>query len=516
MDTAYQITEVCEVFAAAREQFEALIEALDGERTSEMEHGEVERLISRMGTEVLRLLMQAHLDLRARREVRREDLTGPDGSALSRCRPNRTRDLMTLFGEVIVRRKGYSAPGVQSLFPLDAALNLAKDKYSHELRSRVAEEVAGGSFDKTVATLEKTSGGKVPKRQTEEIAAAVAVDFESFYSCAALKQAEPTADILIMSVDQKGVVMLEDDLRPITRKAAEEAAGACSGARLAPGEKRNRKRMATVAAVYSIETWERTPEEIMGGKEEKSDRPRGYNKRVWASVEREPEAIVQEMFDEALRRDPEKKRRWAILLDGAEKQLDLVLTFILLHRLDVVLVLDFIHVLEYVWKAAFSFHAVGSKEAEAWVADQALRILRGEAERVALQMRERMLAHKLGKEKRKAVEKCADYLEKYAGLLDYPFYLKEGLPIASGVIEGACRHLVKDRMDVTGARWRLKGAEAVLRIRSLQSSGDFDAYWSYHLQKERERNYPSIPHRLTQQSVPHGQNGHEIQLQEAA
>lgn len=514
MNTAYQIDEICEVFAAARQQFEALIEELHSDRTAEMEHGDIERLISRMGTEVLRRLMQAHLDLRAGREVRRDDVTEPRGSVLSRCRVNRTRDLMTIFGEVIVRRKAYSAPGVRSIFPLDAELNLAGDKYSHELRNRVAEEVTGGSFDKTVATIEKTSGGKVPKRQTEKVAAAVAVDFESFYPLAAPRQAEPTADILVMSVDQKGVVMLEDDLRPATRKAAVEAEE-CSGARLAPGEKRNRKRMATVAAVYSIEAWERTPEEIMGAKEEKADHPRGYNKRVWASVEREPEEIVREMFDEALRRDPDKKRRWAVLLDGAEKQLDLVLTFILLHSLNVVLVLDFIHVLEYVWKAAFSFHAVGSKEAEQWVAKQALGILRGEAQSVALEMRGSMTDHKLGKEKRKAVEKCADYLEKYSGLLDYPFYLKEGVPIASGVIEGACRHLVKDRMELTGARWRLKGAEAVLRIRSLKSSGDFDAYWKYHLQKERERNYPSIPHRLTPQKTDHNASVHETQPREA-
>jgi hypothetical protein len=395
---------------------------------------------------------------------------------------------MSIFGEVTVRRKGYSLPGVKSRFVLNADLNLPPDKYSHGLRRRVAEEVANNSFDQAVSSIRNTTGGRVPKRQTEEIAVSVARDFESFYSKRKVEKPEPTSDILAMSVDQKGVVMRKEDLRASSRKAAEEAEHR-PGSRLNPGEKRNRKRMATVATVYSFKPQERTPEMVMGHEEEESDRPRAENKRVWASVEREPEEVIRAMFDEALRRDPEKKRPWVVLLDGAERQLDLVLGFVLRYRPEASVVLDFIHVLEYVWEAAFSFFAVGSKEAEEWVAERALKVLRGEAGGVALEMRRSAKMHRLKSEKRKAVEKCADYLEKYDTLLDYHIFLKEGLPIASGVIEGACRHLIKDRMDLTGARWRLKRAEAVLRIRSLRSSGDFDSYWSYHLERERERNY---------------------------
>ena len=424
---------------------------------------------------------------------------------------------MTIFGEVTLRGKGYSAPGVESVFPLEEELNLAQDKYSHGLRRRVAEEVASQSFDHAVATLEKTTGGGVPKRQTEEITVSAAQDFESFYSGKQMDEPEPTSHILTMSVDQKGVVMRQEDLRPATRKAAEKSVQR-SGARLNPGEKRNRKRMATVATVYSIEPQERSPERVMGLCEDKPDRPRAENKRVWASVEQEPGEVIQAMFDEALRRDPEKKRPWAVLLDGAEKQLDLVLGFVLRHRPDAIL--DFIHVLEYLWKAAYSFHAVGSKEAEEWVARRALKILQGEAAAVATGMRQSAKLHKLRSAKRKAVKKCADYLEKYDALLDYDRFLKQGLPIATGVIEGACRHLIKDRMDLTGARWRLKRAEAVLRIRSLSSSGDLDSYWSFHQARERERNYSSL-HASIPQALPlitenEAPSADELELQEAA
>ncbi|NTW36776.1 MAG: ISKra4 family transposase [Syntrophobacteraceae bacterium] len=491
MNLGFGVATLCEVFNPACELFESLIAELCSEKAAQMEHGQIETLISQIGTELLRRLMQGCLDLRAIREPRRHDVGVPDGPPLTHCRTNCRRDLATVFGEVTAKRKGYSSPGVASRFPLDAELNLGRDKYSHGLRRRVAEEVALHSFDEAVSNTRKYTGGNVPKRQTQEMVVSAAQDFEAFYTQRETDGPEQTSDLLVMSTDQKGIVMRKEDLRPATRKAAEHAVQR-PGARLNPGEKRNRKRMATVATVYTLEAQKRSPEMIMGlcPEQERSARPQARNKRVWASVEQEPQEVIQAMFDEALRRDPDKKRPWVVLLDGAEKQLDLVLTLIHRHRPDVTIVLDFIHVLEYVWRAAYSFYAVGSKEAEDWVAGWALKILQGQACTAAIGLRQSATLHQLSSDKRKAVDKCADYLEKYQALLDYDEYLSKGLPIATGVIEGACRHLIKDRMDLTGARWRLKTAEAVLRIRSLRSSGDIESYWDFHQARERKRNYP--------------------------
>lgn len=414
MARAYQIATICEVYNAACDQFESMLGELQSERAIHLEHEQVETTIGRMGNELMRLLMQAHLDLRSFLEQRRFDVKNTEGKLLTDCRSNCKRDLMTMFGEVEARRKGYSSKEENSLFPLDAELNLASDKYSHGLRRRVAEEAATNSFDETLAGIKKTTGGKVPKRQAEEITARASQDFEKFYSTRQAQGQEPTADILVMSVDQKGIVMRKEDLRPGTRKAAEKASHRPAGSRLSPGEKKDRKRMATVAAVYGTEARERSPEQIMGlcPKEDKSARPKCRNKRVWASVEQEPEEVIRAMLDEALRRDPEKKRIWTVLLDGAEKQLDIVLDLIFRIRRDVILVLDFIHVLEYVWRAAYSFHAVGSKEAEQWVAERALKILQGDAAGVAAGLRRSACGGRLEPGKRDAVEKCADYLEK--------------------------------------------------------------------------------------------------------
>jgi hypothetical protein len=252
--------------------------------------------------------------------------------------------------------------------------------------------------------------------------------------------------------------------------------------------------MATVAAVYSIERQVRTPESIMSvevQKKEEVPKVRARHKRVWASVERTPEQVTEEVLQEARRRDPEGKRPWVMLVDGHEGQLEDIHAAIERHGVEVTLILDFIHVLEYLWKAAWCFFVPGCQEAEAWVGERALQILRGKASDVAAGMRRSATLRDLCQEERKGVDTCADYLVKYRDMLRYDRYLAEGFPIATGVIEGACRHLVKDRMDITGARWRLRSAEAVLKLRSLHSSGDSEAYWAFHKAQEQTRNHLS-------------------------
>ena len=85
---------------------------------------------------------------------------------------------------------------------------------------------------------------------------------------------------------------------------------------------------------------------------------------------------------------------------------------------------------------------------------------------------------------------CVRYLSTKRGYLRYDQALEAGWPIATGVIEGACRHLVTDRLGIGGARWGLDGAEAVLTLRAVISNGDFEEYWRFHLAREHQRLYP--------------------------
>ena len=292
-------------------------------------------------------------------------------------------------------------------------------------------------------------------------------------------------------MDGKGIVMHQKDLRDLTRKAAERAKSKPKSYRLGKGEKRNRKRMATVATVYTINHYNRTAEEIMGinKRDDENPQPRAKHKRVWASVERDPLEVAKEAFKEALRRDPNNEREWVVLVDGDRYQIERIYSLIDKYQIDAVVILDYIHVLEYLWKAAYCFNKENSVEAEKWVAKRGLNILKGKAIDVAAGMRRSATLRNLTKEQRKSVDKCANYLLIYSNLLFYDHYIESGFPIATGVIEGACRHLIKDRMDITGARWRLKSAEAVLKLRSLHSSGDLDEYMVFHNNQELKRNH---------------------------
>lgn len=482
-------------FSSARVQLEAAVERLRSEAVGGLEHGELEELIVEEGREIQRRLMQGHLDLRAANEAVQKSVQGTDEVERSHRRRG-VRPLATVVGLVTVLRTAYGARGSSSLCPMDQALNLPVELYSHGLRKLAAVEAARGSYEATQEAIERGTGSAVPKRQVEQLVERAAQDFDSFYLRPDAEVAEAGAeDLLVMSLDGKGIVMRKGDLREETRKAAAKGQPKLAR-RVSRGEKRNRKRMATVAAVYDVAPHPRTPEEVLAELRPVRDagkvRPRARNKRVWASVEKTPEAVTKEVFDEALRRDPRRKRRWVALVDGDRHQIDRVRAAARSAGVEVTLVLDLIHVLEHLWKAAWCFFEEGDKRIERWVTERGLGILQGRSSDVAAGIRRSATLRGLAAADRTGVDECADYLIAKRDLLHYDQYLPQGLPIATGVIEGACRHLIKDRMDITGARWSLQGAEAVLRLRSLRSSGDFHCYWDFHLAHELERNHTSL------------------------
>jgi hypothetical protein len=199
--------------------------------------------------------------------------------------------------------------------------------------------------------------------------------------------------------------------------------------------------------------------------------------------------VVKQAFDEAERRDPDHARTWVALVDGNNHQINRIQSEARNRHVDVTIIVDFVHVLEYLWRAAWSFFDEADPDAETWVHQKARAVLAGHATRVAAAIRRKATYHRLDTTRRANADAAAKYLTNKARYLDYANALAQGWPIATGVIEGACRHLVKDRMDLTGARWGLQGAEAVLKLRALHSNGDFPAYWRHHLTQEKRRNH---------------------------
>lgn len=490
---AEPLETVAAPFARARAHAARMEAIVASDEMIRKSHSDLEAMLDVQGKEWARLLLEENLRLRAQLEAKTA-VVGADGVVRESARDSE-RQLETLLGRVPVPRLAYQAPGTTDLHPMDAALNLPREMFSHGIRRLVAREAAKSSFDEVVETVRELTGASIAKRQVEELTIRAAQDFDAFYEERAAAR-DPKDDLLIISTDGKGVVMRQEDLREETRKRAEASANKVE-TRLSPGEKADRKRIAQVCTVYSVEPWHRTAADVLHtlrDENAESKRPRPTDKRVWASVAKHYRKMIRQAFEEALLRDPDRRRRWVVLVDGDAKQVKAAKAEAKRAGVEVTIIVDIVHVLEYVWLAGRAIFGGTTRETENWVGDRLLSLLTGRSGGdVARTIRwwAESRRDQIDAAGRKAIKKACGYLANRTRtrMMRYAEALRDGLPIATGVIEGACRYLVKDRMDRTGACWSLHGAEAVLRLRALRASGDFDEYWHFHLAQEKNRNH---------------------------
>jgi hypothetical protein len=461
----------------ARQEFSSLEAWLSAPSTLQLPLHQIERQQQTKGREVQRLLLQAHLQRRGHGDM------GPalcvrqgDNEVLYTHRRLSTRSLKTVFGTIEIVRMGYSQAGAHSIYPSDAALALPARVFSYELQRRLVQAAVQGTFQESIDGIADLTGLSVSKRSLEELLVDAARDFDVFYQ--ERVPAPAAGSLLVAAVDGKGVPMVKPD-------------GARPTVRLTKGQKVNRKRMATVAAVFTKNPWVRTPEQVVeslfrtGNPANGPVPPRPENKRVWASLVKGKTGVIKEVAQEMQRRDPEGIKTRVALTDG-----DRALQILVEGTLGVTLVLDLLHVLEKLWKAAHVFHAEGSLEAELWVLDRTLRILFGEVSQVVKGIRQSVTKRRMFGAKRKSLRGVANYLYRNRLRMRYDEYLAKGWPIASGPVEGACKNLVKDRMERSGMRWTETIAEAILQLRAVYLSGDFDSYWSFHIEKDQQRIHP--------------------------
>jgi hypothetical protein len=479
-----------DAFAASAAQFQTIRRFFADDAAAGLEHSELEHYIKTEGFELLRQFLQDHFDLRALNEERLDEVLDANGVARGALERDHARPLATIVGTVTVRRLAYRRRGEQNRYPADAVSNLGDELHSHGLRELAAIESARGSFKEAKDAVGRATGVVVGQRQVEQLARASAVDFEAFYD----EEPRPVAEegeVVVISADGKGVCMRHEDLRPSTQRAALEARQKLK-TRLSKGEKKARKRMAEVAAVYTVAPVPRSASEVMASHDDgPKQAPVAKHKWLTASVATEAADVIGKAFTEADRRDPDHAHPWVALVDGNNHQIDRIKAEAKKRSVDVTIVVDYVHVMEYLWDAAWCFFPEGSPDAEAWVGEKALAVLEGKAGIVAAAIKRKATYLGLDAKARKNADTCAGYLKAKARFLDYPKVLSSGWPIATGVIEGAVRYLVKDRMDVTGARWSLEGAEAVLKLRAIRKNGEWDRYWPFHLAQERKRVHES-------------------------
>jgi hypothetical protein len=467
----------------------------------------MEVLVIGQGRELLRGLVQLSLDTQAAGEARLPQVTGTDGVPRTRAERGHDRPVVTRLGRVRVRRIAYRSGvrGAGSLFPRDAVLNLPPLGYSWALQRLAQMFCRAGSYEQAHEFVLAATGVSIGKRQLEQITMAAAADAERFYRdrlqdhaapAGAGAEQEGSLPPLAISADGKGVAMLPGARRRRTR--APEQKVRTFDKRAGTGEKKGCKRMAETGCVFDVAVPDgppRTPGQVMradpGG--EPPARPHAVNRWYTCDITAARDVTIGKIFDEAGRRDPDHLRTWIALVDGDVHQLGLIQAAAAARGITLAIVIDFIHVLEYLWKAAWCFHAPRDPAMEDWVTAQALDILHGRVSDVIARIGQLAADHppRPGGEHAKIIRKTLHYLDAKQPYLDYPAALANGWPIATGVIEGACRHLVQDRMGITGARWGLEGAQAMLWLRAINASGDTSAYWDYHIAQEHQRNHTS-------------------------
>jgi hypothetical protein len=466
--------------------------------------GGMELLVGQQGREILCGVLQLGLDAQAAAEVRLAGVTGADGVRRTRAERGHSRTVVTTAGRVRVRRMAYRSgvKGAGSLFPRDAVLSLPPGMYSWQLQRLAVMLCRSGSYEQAREQLLAVTGVSIGKRQLEQITARAAADAERFCQDRAREQAvlagtgEGALAPLAISADGKGVAMRPEARRRRT-KAPHKRVRTFEHRR-GTGEKTGCKRMAETGCVFDVAVPDgppRTPGQILHPDPDPRARPaapRAVNRWYACDITADRAVTISTVFDEAGRRDPGRQRPWIALADGDRHQLSLIQAEADKREIPVTIIIDFIHVLEYLWKAAWCFHRARDPAMEDWVTAQALDILHGRVSDVISRIGQLAEDHPpRGSEHARIIRATLHYLTAKQAWMDYPKALASGWPIATGVIEGACRHLVKDRMGITGARWGLPGAQAILWLRAIHASGDTTAYRDYHLRHEHQRNHLS-------------------------
>ncbi len=408
-----------------------------------------------------------------------------DGRTLKRLPELKTCEYQSVFGLFVLQRYAYAQRKGQraELIPLDARLSLPESKFSYLLQDFDQHMTMEQPFDRVAGTIERILGLRQHVDSLERNNHKMAEHVESFHT----RQSPPPADeegaILVETADGKGVPIR----RPADAPRIEEH-------QPKSGPKPDRKKIATLASVYSVDRHRRTAEDVVESlfrdpqqpRPDSGDRPRPCHKRVRAclsyTLEGETLAGRPAMFgwmaSEVAARSRNRDSPVVCIMDGEESLWSEIDVFQNIRQRTEVL--DLLHVTPRLWQAANLFCSE-RKAASKFVRKRVLSLLCGKVRGVIRGLRRMAALHLVGKS-RATIETICRYFEKNCQRMRYDHYLAEGYPIASGVIEGACRHVVKDRMERTGMNWVIPGAQAMLDLRCVYLSDAWDEFIDYYTQ----------------------------------
>jgi hypothetical protein len=419
---------------------------------------------------------------------------GEPPQVLPRLDSPRSRPYLSIFGEVPIERVGYGYERLDAA-PLDARLHLPRRQYSYLLQKWLGAFVIDDAHAEALKKLQAILGLSIPVKASEDLNREQASDVEPFQDSLPVPEPSREGPIVVVTADCKGVPLVRSALAGVEEESPPEVTTRASPHhRRGKGEKANKKRMAAVGAVYTIEPFVRTTDEVIDELQRKKAgkrRPRPQHKRVRADLLLGKVSLFLWLADELCRRNPEGAKPVVFLSDGERALHDRQGEYL---PEDVTCILDLLHVMERLWKVAWCLFEEGTQKAEAerWVEARLRMLLDGKVGYVIGGLRQTLTKRKLKGSRRKAVREVIGYFDRNRSRMRYDEYLASGYPIGSGVIEGACRHLVKDRLERAGMRWIPDGAQAMLDLRATYLNGEWEAFWVHHVEQEDDRLYRTL------------------------
>jgi len=417
-----------------------------------------------------------------------------DGVLLPRERPLRGRGDFSRFGTFAVARTCDRTPGEPGIFPLDAPVNFPKRCDSYFLQEWMTVFAVEHPFKERAGFFAPLVELEVAESVLMEVAQEAPEDYEGFYAQRPVPPEDNEGELLVVSVDGKGVPMIKE-------------AAVKLKAKVGTGEKRQQKKAALVGVCSTVDAKPRAPEVLAAllvdpeaararqrREDTRSDAPRAQQVRRVASLVRTKPAVMERIKADAERRDPQHRQPVVVLRDGALCRWNLA-PKLFKSWTRVTCVLDIMPVISYRWTAANAFCREGSTEGKRWVQVQLADMLRGRVGYVIGGLRQLLTKQRRRKSLRETLANVITFLHNHRRWMPYDAYLAAGLPVGTGVVESACGSVVKHRMEGEGKRWSLEGAEAILAWRSLKKSHDHELrdYWRFRARQVRVRLYGRQP-----------------------
>ena len=383
---------------------------------------------------------------------------------------------------------------------------MPKGKFSYLLQEWASSLSLEVPFARVSQILERILGFRLSINSLERGSHWCASDVDNFWEGRPIPPAEEEGELLVCSADGKGVPMRRSE----TEKQRERAK---------PSDEMHSgdKKIGLLGSVYTVDKYPRTSQEVLDALFRSADsspdektRPKPRFKHVRAALKRDhadttapqTKEIFQWMAKEVEQRGQQGKKPLVLLMDGQESLWNAGLKYLPEKKFQVVEVLDLLHATSYVWKAVHLFYSVNSNQAKKLAQKQIERLLSGKMESMIRSFRMKADRKKLSHKQKVELEKVLGYFINNAERMNYAEYLAAGYPIASGVIEGACRTVIKDRMERSGMRWVFAGAHAMMSLRSIDLSDLWDDFLRYRIEKEKLRLYPGIAANDDSMSIP--------------